>query len=383
MDKSASVDLGHYCRKVETIENGFVTPFRISASPERISGCVYGSDGLKVAISERAGGILGDRILSANPAAAPRPASARRLKGRGVYLGQFMSRHFGHFMYETLSTFWIFEQTPAREFDYFLFHPLTFGSAIVDLNRFCFERFGIDPAKVIVVADEPLLVDHLVVPERLAQLNHSADPSLRWVYDAIARRPEGTMPSRRLYISRRVFNATFSRRVIANEIRVENLFRQAGFEIFYPELVSFAEQVATCSQAAVIAGMSGSNLLNVHFAARDALLIEIGDPRYQGKPNPCLPPAAGVARARHRFIPFVGRVFGPRMTVLVDIDHLTEAVEPILREDLAQGGDRLALSRPAFKASDMAEVCYRCVRPTAGYLARVVARGLRGGPMPA
>ena len=171
------IEIGRsFGRNFETVTGGFVTPTVVSDG--LISGCVYRSDGAKVALSERFGSWLGDLFRSHNPELIERPPCTP-LPGKGVYLGAFMSVHYGHFITETLSTFWIFEKIPATEFDYFLFSPFVFGGKIPDYALECFRAFGIDPEKVILMGDHAISCGELVVPERLLRLNHSADASLR------------------------------------------------------------------------------------------------------------------------------------------------------------------------------------------------------------
>ena len=369
-----------YSRIFEIVRNGYVSPFELTVAPRHLSGCVYRDDGTKVELSERVGGIRGDHVITRNPDHFTPPVVPRRLTGRGVYLGHFMSWHFGHFMFETLSSFWILEELAAKDFDYFVFHPFQFGTDIVELNSFCFARFGIDPAQVVFVGAEPLSFDELYVPERLARLNHSSDPRLRWVYQTVAGHAPGRpAPQRRFYVSRRVFNAKHSHRVVVNEMQIEALFKQAGFEILYPEQLTFPQQVEHCAGAAVMAGLSGSNLFNILFAPPGAVLIEIGDPRFTGDPNPCVPPCASAVGARHHFIPFRGWEFGPRQTLHMDMDHLTAEVEAILLAELPQQDPPLSLRRPALTPSDMQELGYRIVRPTLGHVAQKLRQALHEG----
>src|SRR6266481_2720251 len=173
-------------RAAETVRDGFATAHRLSGLPGSISGCIYRADGSKVALSERLGGHKGDHLHSDNPAFATAPQAGRQLTGRGVYLGHYMAGHYGHFITETLSSFWLFKERPGNSFDYALFHPFIFGEATPDYARFCLDRFGIDESKIVIVGADPISFDELVVPERLFRLNHSADPRLSWVYQHIA-----------------------------------------------------------------------------------------------------------------------------------------------------------------------------------------------------
>ncbi|CAN5722493.1 hypothetical protein BH23PSE1_BH23PSE1_01180 [soil metagenome] len=358
-----------YSQTFEIVSGGFATPYHLSSVPGTLSGCVYRADGAMVDASERKGGHYGDLMVSGNPPQLDRPEGMRPLAGRGVYLGNYMS-HYGHFIFETLSTSWVFQELDPSSFDYFLFHPFVFGTRLPAHALFCFERLGIDPSRIVFVGPEGTSFDELVVPERLTRINHSGDPRLAWVYSRIteaAALPEP--PCRRLYVSRRRFAARNFRRVVANEVRVEALFRQAGFEVLYPEAMTFPEQIAALRNAAVVAGISGSNLFNVLFAPKDTLLIEIGDPRYKGNPNPCQTVCNAIVGARGHFIPFKGKVFGPRLTMLADLDYLAEKLDTLLRAELA-GFDAPPLAAPPRAARDLMEIGYRSIRPNAGHVLR-------------
>ena len=355
-------------RTFEIVRDGFATPFRTTGWPGRASGCIHRSDGSKVALSERFGGYFGDEIETDNPEQAERPPQIRRLPGRGLYLGHLMG-HYGHFITETLSTFWIFEEIDVGTIDYVLFHPFVFGAEIPGFARYCLERFGVDPARVVLAGAEPIGFEEMIVPERLLRLNHSADPSLRRVYAALAAAGgRDTPPDRRIYLSRRRLAAHNFERVVANEMRVEALFAQAGFEIVYPETLPFPEQTALYRQAAILAGLSGSNLHNALFTQEGTLVIELGDPRYGGAPAPTQALCNAVAGARGRFIPFAGRLFGARLTMIFDMDYLARRLEDVLRDEAP--GRQAGLPRPGPR--DLLEIGYRCARPMVGHLARRV-----------
>ena len=237
----------------DTVRHGFVTPHAVTVGRDgrmELAGCVFDADGTRSPRSERYSGHEGDRVRTVNPDRIEPPADARRVPGRGVYLGHFMGGYYGHFITETLSTFWIFDEHPATDFDYFLFHPFTSGRETADFVRYCLERFGLDPARIVFADGGPLEVDELVVPERLLRLNHSADPRLRRVYERLtAEVRDPAPPTERIYLSRRSYNRTKFERVIANEVRIERLFRRRGFSIVYPEQLPFPDQLRLYSNA--------------------------------------------------------------------------------------------------------------------------------------
>lgn len=363
----------------ETVYRGTVTSNELTGLPGKLSGCVYRHDGTKVCLSERLGGVMGDYVVSDNPEKIAPAESLDALEGRGLYLGHYMGGHYGHFITETLSTFWIFEENPGKAFDYFLFHPFVFGETIPAYVQFCLDRFGIPADKIVFVGSRALAFEELLVPERLFRLNHSADPRSRWTYQQIAQaaRPPA-IPSPRLYLSRRRFSRTNFERVVANEVEMELEFQHRGYRVLYPETMSFEDQVALYSRAEKVAGISGSGLHNSLFMQPEAKVIELGDPRYDGAPAPSQALCNKVSGVRTAFIPFVGKRFGRRGTMFFDMDFLRRSLDAIgdaaKTTEPMDGGSR----GPWRRAMDFLEVAYLTVRPSAGSIARSLLKKIRG-----
>ena len=74
----------------------------------------------------------------------------------------------------------------------------------------------------------------------------------------------------RLYISRR--QAT--RRKVLNEAEVEQVLKDAGFQIFCFEDYAFEEQVRLCAAADVLVGIHGAGLSNMVFLQEKATVVE-------------------------------------------------------------------------------------------------------------
>lgn len=350
-------------RTFEILSGGFVTPTVIGDA--KISGCVYRADGSKVVLSERFGGCKGDFFRSDNPDLVKYPDCPKRL-GKGLYLGSLMCGHYGHFITEGLCTFWIFEEIPVGEFDYFLFNPFVFGIKIPSYALKCFEIFGIDPAKVVIMGDESLAFEELVVPERLLRLNHSAAPCLRRVYQKIQSGANSSVaPAERIYLSRRKVSRRQLTRVIANELWVEKLFIQAGFTVIYPEGVPFQEQVALYANAKLIAGPSGSSLHNSLFMKAGAKLIELGDPRYGGNRAPTQMLCDLISGVENYFIPFVGTIRGDGHSVSFSIGKLRTQLIRALKN---AGVPTPAMEESLLRASLMErlESIYLSFRPLVG-----------------
>lgn len=356
MREDAAMQGGEH--RLETLENAFATPFRVR--PGAVEGCLRAADGAPVGLSQRFGGWRGDRFATADPDQAQPEPGAPRLQGRTLYLGHYM-RHYGHFITETLSAFWIFDRASADTFDHFVFHPFVFGAELTGYARRFLEIFGVPAEKVTVLGAQGARFDEVAVPERLLRLNHSADPGLAAVHRRIAEAAraatDGAGP-RKLYLSRRRLNLQARRRIIANEQAAEQEFRRRGFSVIYPERMAIDAQLGLYARAEALAGPSGSGLHNSLFLPAGAASVEIGDPRYRGEPAPTQVLCDQVSGARAVFVPFEGRVAGPDRIMTLDVAALARRLDatglPALARDPAAptgrfGADRLAgLGEQAF-----------------------------------
>ncbi len=375
---SRVMQIPDFDKSSETVIRGTVTASELRGLPGKLAGCVYREDGTKVTLSERLGGVMGDYVISDNPEVVTPVNGLKALHGRGLYLGHYMGGHYGHFITETLSTFWIFEETPASAFDYFLFHPFVFGLQIPAYVRFCLDRFEIPVEKIAFVGSEALTFEELLVPERLFRLNHSADPRSRWTYQHLSRETRAPFPaSSRLYLSRRRFSRTNFERVVANEVEMEREFLRRGFRVLYPETMGFEDQIALYSRADCMAGISGSGLHNSIFMRPQATVIELGDARYGGLPAPSQALCNKVSGVKPEFIPFVGGRFGARRTMLFDMPFLRRSLDRIA--EAAPGSEHPIRVRTSLlrRLVDALEVAYLSVRPSLGFVARRILERVR------
>jgi hypothetical protein len=186
---------------------------------------------------------------------------------------------------------------------------------------------------------------------------------------------EPAVAPRRLYLSRRRFSQRDLFRVVANEAHIETAFQRRGFEVIYPETMRFEDQIALYSRAEAVAGISGSGLHNSLFMQPDATIIELGDPRYQGKRSPTQVLCDTVAGVHNALIPFAGWKFDGYRVMLFDMAVLQSDLDAILERETAPPPtapppSRLERLQQAF------EVGYRVLRPMAGTLARKTLNGL-------
>lgn len=76
---------------------------------------------------------------------------------------------------------------------------------------------------------------------------------------------------RKVFISRKSVKTLY--RVLLNEEEIVQIFKDYGFDIIYPESMSFREQYECFSKATVIAGASGAGMTNIVFAPKDCQII--------------------------------------------------------------------------------------------------------------
>ncbi len=81
----------------------------------------------------------------------------------------------------------------------------------------------------------------------------------------------GKCPSRRIYISRRLA----TRRRIRNEDQLLPILSRFGFETVVMEKLGMAEQIAVCSEAAILVSNHGAGLTNMMFMAPGGKVMEI------------------------------------------------------------------------------------------------------------
>ena len=371
-----------FTRATEWVRGGFATPHQLAANdmlssrvdrssktykPAELSGCIYRADGTKVPLSERPAG-RGDLIIASNPDHVDPPADAARVAGRSIYLGQHMGGHYGHFLTEGLSTFWVFEEHQPEDFDHFVFHPFVFDMGDSEFFKHTLDTFGIPEEKVLVVGSEWLRFDEILVPERLFRINDAADPSMRRVYERLAAPSVREGLPKRLYLSRRKFTSGGGDRLVANEVLIEKSFERRGFVVEFPEERSFAYKLAMYTSADCIAGISGSALHNAIFMKPDSLVVELGDPRFETTTNPNQVICNQISGVRSAIIPFKGLKFGPRMTMLFSIRAIERGLDDLQdKENLRAGAGRVH-ANPA----QALQIAYRAARPTLGHLAAKV-----------
>jgi capsular polysaccharide biosynthesis protein len=297
------------------------------------SGAVYRSDGRLVeefiAHEQQQAPHRAARMRNPVSIEPNRLSAAKPIDATCVYLGD-LSRHFGHFLLESLARAW--HLTRCHPAPLVVFH----GGAqtLAALGPFAhtiFRALDVDPSKVIM-AHEDLRVRQLILPAAQYLNTVKGSPGMCVVFDHLREKLLASQPARsrtpgKVYMTRRNLSPTAlaggERRGFLNEHEAEDLFRRRGYEVVSPENLPFEEQVAIVANATHVAGLSGAALHLILLNSRpDTKLIEL---RTKPAINQMIINSIRGVEAFH--IPCVA-ARGARQAIALDIG----AVEAAMRE---------------------------------------------------
>lgn len=315
------VHLEHGAPRLEEYCNALATPTRIKWPPDgSITGCLYTEDLALIPLSQRFGGFRGDFFPSRDPDTLPSDfgGAVETLPGRTLYLGHYMP-HFGHFLLETLSTFWVRDR--FQEFDTYLFQPFVFGVSGPGFVEEAFELLGLDSNRIRFV-ERTTRLESVTVPARLTKLNQSVYETMREVYGALKEASgklavdQESLPAR-VYISRARVSRSKVERAIVNEPLIERLAERCGFTVVYPETLTLAQQVRMFASADVVCGLSGSALHQCVFMRPGSELLEIGDVRSGRRAHPMQELCNMLSDCTAEFLPFRGFVLSKERSTAI------------------------------------------------------------------
>jgi capsular polysaccharide biosynthesis protein len=343
---------------VAVIENAlFVPGAKVpAADPEAgrfvHEGGILTSDGefVELAQTHRSGTRWGTRVLGGfvEPAAIK---PERVIDEEVVYLG-WCFQHFGHFLMETLARTWILDEIdPSVKV---IFHTklprIASGQKPLSAaTQRILELFGI-PLDRIIFPQEATRLRRVIVPESLHELSYGSHEHFPRRYRQVASSIAGdaTPSAQPVYLSRRLLPGHL--RQIVGEFELEEVLRENGFLVAYPETMAFEDQIRLINRHADIFTTVGSAAYNVLFALhRPRLhLLTSGVPRA----DYFLTPA--VAETPAAFCNFLGRGGRPAINKTPTIVELSASVDYLdthgflkkrLRASLASRDRSL---RPAF-----------------------------------
>jgi hypothetical protein len=315
-------------------------------------GGILTQDGelVELAQTHRSGTRWGTRVLGGvvEPAET---APERVIDEEVVYLG-WCFQHFGHFLMETLARTWILDEIdPSVKV---IFHTklprIASGQKPLSAaTQQILELFGI-PLDRIIFPQEATRLRRVIVPESLHELSYGSHERFPRRYRHVASSIVGdTTPSAQpVYLSRRLLPGHL--RQIVGEFELEEVLRENGFLIAYPETMAFEDQIRLINRHTDIFTTVGSAAYNVLFALhRPRLhLLTSGVPRA----DYFLTPA--VAETPATFCNFLGRGDRPAINKTPTVVELSKCVDYLdsggflkkrLRASLASRDRSL---RPAF-----------------------------------
>jgi capsular polysaccharide biosynthesis protein len=169
--------------------------------------------------------------------------------------------HFGHFLLEGLSRWWLLPLLPesvraSLRFVLYDDRPLHPWQLEV------LERLGVASDRLVYLT-EPMRFERMVVPAMAYHLHQGATHAQRDTWERIGRAFDRGVGPRRVYLSRSRHRRN---RIFVEEAEAERLLRARGFEILHPQELPIAEQVAALRHAELIAGSAGSAMYLSAFA---------------------------------------------------------------------------------------------------------------------
>jgi hypothetical protein len=140
-----------------------------------------------------------------------------------------------------------------------------------------------------------ILTENVVLPKRR---HLSGSPTIQTVdflresYRSLA--SDSGLQSSRLYVSRR-----FSSRALQNEVEIEKILEQNGFEILYLERLTFKEQIQKFASSEIIIAPHGAGLTNILWCKEGTKVVEVTSPSVF---NPCYRNLSNQIQLNHSFI---------------------------------------------------------------------------------
>ena len=260
---------------VAVVRDALISAFEYDRSTTEVRGAVYDGNGDLVPASMRLSGAHGDRVQAGDPEKKTAVGTEKTIPG-AIYMGHLMD-HYGHFLMETVSTFWAI---PYLQEQRLLFHPFLFGASTKPWMKPFFASNGIS-SNMIQVIDGDLFVGHLLVPDRSYGVNTFLHVRQAEVYRAMksmiaqAAVPGGV--ERRVFVSRSRLSKNV--RGVSNAAEFDQAMKLSGFAVIFPETMTIEEQVKVYASADILCGFAGSALHNCVFMESGSHLIELGDAR--------------------------------------------------------------------------------------------------------
>ena len=262
-----TIDVGH-----KTVPNALVTKGALDGWPRSLISGVFDEELNEVNESVF---VRGYRVSFPRDITQLQIESLSKKKGQCVYLGWFIT-HYGHFITESISRmWWLAKYRDEIKNCVFLVHanfksPNDFPMHVKEtLNA-----FGVSLSQIELI-DDDMICESLIVPSQSIVLDYSISEFQLDTWNEIKTKlykESANKPKRKVYLSRKYQDQKDTSRKF-NDIDVEEVFKRYGFEIVYPELLSFQEQVQIYAETEILAGPVGSAMHNAAFMSENSTVL--------------------------------------------------------------------------------------------------------------
>jgi capsular polysaccharide biosynthesis protein len=206
---------------------------------------------------------------SAYYGSSPTPA---QINGRGLFLHNLEPSNYGSFLFRQLPQI-VLLRNSSLEFDFYI---------VPDRMPWLREAL-----LLVGLPNRPIYTVREVAGETFTSIAFfnefdaegffSEDMAEQFLSLARTVWPAALGPTgRRIYVSRRL--GTLHRpdyRPLSNEKAIETIFERRGFLVVHPETLSFPDQIGLFRQAEIVAGPSGSGMLNAMFCSPDTRVLDM------------------------------------------------------------------------------------------------------------
>ncbi|WP_332694898.1 glycosyltransferase family 61 protein [Halalkalibacter lacteus] len=179
------------------------------------------------------------------------------LPGDSLFLSGEFSEEYGHFLLEVVSRLWIMDFIDTSQFK-FIMNPSDNQLWQLDFLK----ALGIKE-KQIVYLHQPTICERLHIPVQSFVLRKYTSTLAHKTWKKIGDYYDTGVGPEKIYVSRSKLKN--KRRLLVNEVEVEELFHSLGFHIIHPQELSLSNQINYFRNAKFIAGPSGSAMYNCVF----------------------------------------------------------------------------------------------------------------------
>lgn len=188
-------------------------------------------------------------------------------RNEDVIFGGVLWDHFGHFLRDTITRLWyVLKENKFDKRIIFLTMPSDDPFKLKNMLT----AIGLDESQYELIT-KPTQFKQIIVPQQSSVPAHGFRLEHNLVFDKII---SNVQPGKyqKVYLSK----AKYTRNMTQNESYFEDFFRKRGFEIIYPETLSFEEQVSIVNGASEIVGVFASHLYLMHFCKKNTKLTMLG-----------------------------------------------------------------------------------------------------------